>query len=58
MKASGQAALLNQAYIATFAGNGQFGLGDGGSAANAGLSNPNQGAFDSAGNFYIADTGA
>ncbi len=57
MKASGQAALLNQAYIATFAGNGQFAVGDGGSAANGGLSNPNQGAFDSAGNFYVADTG-
>lgn len=44
--------------ITTIAGNGTAGFsGDGGSAINAELSNPNGVAFDNAGDLYIADFG-
>src|SRR5271165_740139 len=43
--------------ITTIAGNGGFGYaGDGGAALGAQLNNPTNVAFDSTGNFYIADT--
>ena len=43
--------------ITTIAGGGTGGLGDGGPATNAGLSNPNGVAIDNAGNIYISDGG-
>src|SRR5271157_2489901 len=42
--------------ITTVAGGGNQGLGDGGPATNASLSNPYGVGVDSAGNLYIADT--
>ncbi|MFN7998921.1 MAG: hypothetical protein U0Q18_35180 [Bryobacteraceae bacterium] len=44
--------------ISTFAGNNGAGYsGDGGTATSASLNNPNDVAFDSSGNLYIADSG-
>ncbi len=44
--------------ITTYAGTGQDGFGgDGGSAQLAGLTFPSQVTFDTAGNFYLADSG-
>jgi len=43
--------------ISTVAGGGISGLGDGGSAISADLYRPNDVAFDSSGNMYIADSG-
>ncbi len=51
---------ISTGLITTVAGNGRAGvppnLGDGGPATSATLNGPNEVAFDSSGNFYIADT--
>ncbi len=48
---------VSNGVIATFAGGGSSGLGDGGPAISAVLSFPTGVAVDSAGNVYIADSG-